>query len=671
MYLTKVDIQNFRVFYGAHTVDFASRKGKALTIFHGETGAGKTTLLNAIHWCLTGKLTPGVKNKEIVNHDAVLEDEFDYFVELSFEHEGKDYRFKRGLENGGLVCKLIILEEDGNHKPYTGDGERFIQKIIPRDLIKWFFFDGEAIDKFSLGSSDFKKNLRETLGFLYVDKLKSDLSKALSKKQRQVSALINDSEIKKLQEAKDRVEIVMPPQEERRNTLLTEEKQNEIQQDEVDRHLSNMPKVSELQKRRSSLEREIKFLQSEKDATQKIIIHLLASSSAPIFLREDAEKLEKIFEIKEVEGKLPAPYSNQLVDDILRSNVCICGRTVESGSKEEIEINKLLEFANTSELNFRLTQARYLIQDIKTVSSSFLSKLEKLREKVSSIDSKIALALSDIDEVGSSIRQTDIAETNRLEDLRTRLRSENKKIHAERVVVENSIQQNKRTLIDLGIKIDTLSKKIGGNKKLLKEIDKINKVLLFTEKQSVHQEEQVLRILNSELNASLKQFLTKNYVTRIDPDSYKVILIDEDGRLVAESTGEGQILKFAFISTLIAIAAKRTKEQIEFLVEPTVAPLVLDAPFSTLDEHSGSSVAKAVADNVDQLVLMGNEKAWDISVESSLKPFIGKQYLIVQRAKGPRNDRVIKKITLNGKEYELNEYESERNDSYIKEVVLK
>jgi DNA sulfur modification protein DndD len=146
---------------------------------------------------------------------------------------------------------------------------------------------------------------------------------------------------------------------------------------------------------------------------------------------------------------------------------------------------------------------------------------------------------------------------------------------------------------------------------------------------------------------------------------------DEDSRLVIESTGEGQILKFAFISTLIAIAAKRTKEQIEFLVEPTVAPLVLDAPFSTLDEHSGSSVAKAVANNVDQLVLLGNEKAWDISVENALKPFIGKQYLIVQRARGPRADRVIKKITLNGNEYDLNEYESERNDSYIKEVVLK
>jgi DNA sulfur modification protein DndD len=671
--LKRLDIENFRLFYGAHTIDFATEKGKSVTVFHGENGAGKTTLLNAIHWCLTNKFTPGVNKPDvIINDEATFEGNTDCFVELWFEHDGVDYRLKRGFENGLSILKLLKIE-DGNTKPIAEgrNVDRFIQKIVPKELVKWFFFDGEAIAAFSLsGSKSFKSDLRETLGFLYVDKLQEDLEVCLSKKQRQVSIGTNDKDLKKLQESIDRIEHVMP--------LLLENKANherdlaqlEIQQRENDRNLSSQPQVSELTKRRSELERAKKTLEDNKDAVKKNTIYLLAHSASALYVNKEAVILEKSFQVKEVEGKLPAPYSNQLVADILNSELCVCGRPVKHGTKEEECINKLLEFANTTEINARLNEVRLLIRNIENLSDPFLAKLEAYRKKSSEIDRTIAETVADIDEVTQAINAADTEEVKRLEQERNDLRQRHSQVFSDQRMNDQSIASNKRNILDLRSKIDTAAKKLGVNKKLQSEISKIERLIDYLNRKSKEKEDQVLRVLETELNNSLKKYLTKNFTARIDPDSYKVSLLNDTGGNVGESTGEGQVLKFAFISTLIAIASKKSGEKIDFLVDPTVAPLVLDAPLSTLDTEYGSSVATTLAKNVEQLVLMGNAKSWDGKVEESLSPFMGKEYLIVSRARGPQGDKPNKKIMLNQKPYDMNEYDFERNDSYIKEIGL-
>ena len=673
MLLKRLDIENFRLFYGAHTIDFAIEKGKSVTVFHGENGAGKTTLLNAIHWCLTNKFTPGVNKPDvIINDDATIEGNKDCFVELWFEHDGVDYRLKRGFENGASILKLLKIE-DGNTKPIAEgrNVDRFIQKIVPKELVKWFFFDGEAIAAFSLsGSKSFKSDLRETLGFLYVDKLQEDLEVCLSKKGRQVSIGTNDKDLKKLQESIDGIEHVMPLLLENKARHERDLAQLEIQQRENDRNLSNQPQVSELTKRRSELERAKRTLEDNKEAVKKNTIYLLAHSASALYVNKEAVILEKSFQVKEVEGKLPAPYSNQLVADILNSELCVCGRPVKHGTKEEECINKLLEFANTTEINARLNEVRLLIRNIENLSDPFLEKLETYRKKSSEIDRTIAETVADIDEVTQAINAADTEEVKRLEQERNNLRQRHSQVFADQRINEQSIISNRRNIAELRSKIDTAAKKLGVNKKLQSEISKIERLIDYLNRKSKEKEDQVLRVLEIELNNSLKKYLTKNFTAKIDPDSYKVSLLNDAGGNVGESTGEGQVLKFAFISTLIAIASKKSSEKIDFLVDPTVAPLVLDAPLSTLDTEYGSSVATTLAKNVEQLVLMGNAKSWDGKVEESLSPFMGKEYLIVSRARGPQGDKPNKKITLNHKPHDMNEYDSERNDSYIKEIGL-
>lgn len=674
MLLTRLDIQNFRVFNGAHTIDFATEPGKSVTVFHGENGAGKTTIVNAIHWCLTEDFTPSFKNKEIwINKDAFEAGERECFVELSFDHKGNSYRLRRGIVDARSVLTLVQVV-DGNTQlvPGNPNPNKFIEKIIPKDLVKWFFFDAEAIGAFELsGSSKFKRDLRETFGFSVVDKLLTDLDGCLSAKNKEVTTATNDKNLKTIQANIESIENSLPTLQSRQSSLDQEIHDVQILQASNEKKLGQQPQIRELQKTRLIFERNKSNYQKEKEALQKRIVTLVGASAGPLFAKVNAVKLANDLEDKEVKGKLPAPYSDQLVEDILEEKKCICGREVKHGTPEEASIKSLLEYANTSELNKRINAVRYLITDIREKADKFVPTLIDLRQQVEAADLKIAETTSDIDEISEKIRYTDEAEVQRLENERDELKKRYTRLISDKAIIDSSLQSQNRSLQDYKTQYEIASRKLNVSKKLLKDIGKINKIKSYIEEKSKAREEQTLKVLTAELNATLNKYLTKHFTAVIDPASYKVTLVDDQGQAVSgDSTGEGQILKFAFISMIVAICAKRTKEKIDFISEPTVAPLVLDAPLSTLDESYRSSVVKSLAENVEQLVLMGSSSAWSVGVEDALKECIGKEYLIVSRARGERGDRPIKSLQVKGRVYELNEYEHDKYDSYFKEIPV-
>lgn len=183
MLLTKITLTDFRQFRGTQTVEFSTDIEKNVTIILGENGAGKTTFAQAFQWCLYGATEfkdPIVLNKKVSMEMRPSEERY-VSVKLDLIHKNRPYTIKREQKyttnsNGELntpnstVLSMEYKANDGQQEFVKEDEiELIIKEILPKDLSKYFFFDGERINNMSkeinVGKSEeFAEAVRRLLG---------------------------------------------------------------------------------------------------------------------------------------------------------------------------------------------------------------------------------------------------------------------------------------------------------------------------------------------------------------------------------------------------------------------------------------------------------------------------------------------------------------------------
>ena len=673
MRLLSLVISDFRGFYGVQQVKFAAEDQKRVTVLHGENGAGKTNFLNAIHWCITGKFTPRFQDQKLlVNKEAFKEGQRECSVEILFKDEkssgDKEYRVRRSATNEKQTSFEVFEIDRGNSK-LIDRGESLIQLLLPSGLISWFFFDAEAIGALELsGSDEFKRGIRKTLGFELIDRLLLDLDSVQAKIRREVANQSNDKQLLALQKDMDNIDMVLPGQKSTLEALQERIKETGIAMSQNSASLGKLPQSEPLQRRRDAEENKKRRLEDDHGSYSAKAAALIGRAAPALILNDLTSKLEGKLEDQEVKGRLPAPYSDQLVKDILERELCICGRPVEDGSHEAHKINELLQFASTGVLNQRISAVRYLIRDIERDYSEFPVQIAEVRQQISSIDRDIAKCEEEIKDLTKQLQGIDVSEIQKLERERQQLQREFASLHQQEGAIAHQIEQNMKRYKDLKAQHEAASRKLKVSEKLKTQLNKVERLTNYIRRSLHDQETRALHILALELNSILEKYLTKHYRAKINAANYAVQLVDADGKNLGHSTGEGQVLKFAFIATVVALAAKKTQEKIQWLTEPTIAPLVLDAPFSALDPEYQGSVAKNLALQTTQLVLMISSAAWSEKVASALDGLIGRRYLITSQESGPQGSKPIKSLSINGKVYLLNSYDAERTQSMLQEV---
>lgn len=670
MFLVQLKLCNFRGFYGTQVIDFAPIGTKAVTIIHGENGAGKTNLLNAIFWCLTNAFTPRLSNPELlINKAARTEDkDSECFVDLVFSHEGRDYQAIRTVTGRNDSSLGLYHLKDGVPHPVANQ-QQFIERIIPKALSRWFFFDAEAIGELELsGSEEFRRSLRRILGFELVDVLLEDLQQCLSKKQRNLANVANSKTLVEIQGKIEGVERVLPAQRAKLVELDKELHELDAKIEHLESQLRALPKSKPLQERRSRLD----ALRKQRVVTRKELrdqeARFVGESAPAVLAITHAIRFEDQLHIKENTGKLPAPYSEQLVEDILRDAMCVCGRPVAHDSREEEKIRGLLKNASTTGFNARVRSIQYLLKDIRSTHGRYEETLANFKKKIEATDTEIADIDSELKGIREELQLIDEESIRVIEDSRAKANSAFRAQLGQQAVLQNLIAKNEESIVELRRRYDNESQKLGHGKAVQKEIDKIKRLSDYIISTLKAQEIRALTVLQIELNRVLGNYLTKHFTARVNPKTYEVELLDTQGRQVGRSTGEGQVLKFAFITTIVALAGRKTQEKIDFLAEPTVAPLVLDAPFSALDPDYQGSVAENLASQSTQLVLLLSSAAWGESVAKALQGHVGKRYMLVSKESGQRGRKPVKTMTLAGKVLTLNEYDAERDESVILEI---
>jgi len=209
MFLNKVEINNFRVYYGKNILDFGrsrSAEGRNVYIIGGLTGYGKTSLLTAIILGLLGKNATHLafdeetasnfnidsQYKKLLQKNfsktAIVKGEQQMSVKLIFDDQGTELHVERKwwFDDQGILQdeELNVFQNGAPLEIARGVDpqelkEEFIETKIPPQVAKFFFFDGEEIRKIAEKdpSGAVVSGLNSLLGFAMLQRLEEDLEK--------------------------------------------------------------------------------------------------------------------------------------------------------------------------------------------------------------------------------------------------------------------------------------------------------------------------------------------------------------------------------------------------------------------------------------------------------------------------------------------------------------
>lgn len=182
MKIKKIILYNIGPYVDKNTFDLTSDDTRNIVLIGGKNGAGKTTFFKSIKTCLYGCRVwgfeaPGKEYFSIIENLLNTKLRYDLSargyveVELVF-NDGKQietYRLhrewekeKKGIEESFLIYKDDELLDAENHLNFIN----YLLSIIPPDMFNFYFFDGESIADFFLGSKG-GKNFKNAFLKLY------------------------------------------------------------------------------------------------------------------------------------------------------------------------------------------------------------------------------------------------------------------------------------------------------------------------------------------------------------------------------------------------------------------------------------------------------------------------------------------------------------------------
>ena len=184
MKIKRIQIKNIGPYINENTFQFdVSDLTKRLALIGGKNGAGKTTLFNAIKICLYGCIAYGFESnnakyyaeiEKIINTNEKLKKigDAEVIIDLLFD-DGKDdytYTFARSWKVvGSKISESFTVYKNGIplSSAERSDFESYLLQMLPPNLFRFYFFDGEKISDFVFNSnknSDFKEAFLKLCG---------------------------------------------------------------------------------------------------------------------------------------------------------------------------------------------------------------------------------------------------------------------------------------------------------------------------------------------------------------------------------------------------------------------------------------------------------------------------------------------------------------------------
>lgn len=669
----KIELKNFRQFYGEQTIQFSTDPQKNITLIHAENGTGKTAFLNAILWCLFEIHTDNFKDpKKLLNKVAKIKGNNSYGVSIEFEDDkGKIFLVQRSFGVGGNTFRVFSLEGDSYKE--INNPNSFVNSVIPKDMAKYFFFQGEGIGKMSgnKGTSVVKTAVREILGFTVAEQAIGDLQSIKKEYQRSFSNADKSGELAKLQREITELETNIQESEKQQSKIIESialyNDKLSVLEDKLSN--SNSSVIKQVHSQRKSAELSLQREEGRYRTAKSEKTQLISEFATTVFGFSLSNLALDFINEEEYKGTIPAPFNQQLVSDILSASTCICGSDITPGSAAFNKIQALLKKASDPLLERRVGRARAQLTVLKNDNAKakqrFLANMRSLSESENAIkDLK-----KEVEELSIKIQGAEsIDDINSLEKERSRIK--NNLIQEERTSerVKINLESYKNNLIQKQSelnKLDTYDTELKKYSKLIEYTKKIETVIQST--LNTAEKDVELEII-SKVNKYLEQFVRQDYRAKLNPVTFEIRLVDKDDQVVPESDGQALLLSLTFIAALIELSSERKNAQGQILTPGAIAPFIVDAPFGDLDNKYKGHVAQAIPDAVGQVVFLLSSSHWQGTVEENIRPKIGMEYNMVLEVTSSSDNKQDDFIYVQNNKYETVRYSKEVERTVLEKV---
>lgn len=641
MLLESIKLENFRQFRNEY-IEFAQgADGKNVTIIIGDNGTGKTTFAQAFFWCMYGETEFSDKNmlNKLVASELKPGQESKVQVTLKLRHGNVSYTLMREqtyrkdysnrIKGDNTVFDIAIKDANGNTsyvKKTLCEGE--VKSILPKELSKYFFFDGERIEKMSKDIStgkkatDFAEAVKGLLG------LNAMFSAIQHFNPRIKNSVINSYESSysagsntKIQEYTKTIERCK--EEVARIDARLEELENQIGQAssrkaEKVEEIKQYTEGEELQRQKEKLLQRIETAKASRSTVIKEISRSFNANMSSFFSVSLILRSLEFLSGKDFAGKdIPFMHA-KTIEYLLKQKVCICGTHLDEGSVPYNKVKELIDFLPPQSISTTISDFK---KESKRRANSRQDLFGDIRDKLAVISKQD----EDLIELNDDLRAIEGKLSGG--DVRGTVRA----INAEIQLCDQTIKKGQTERDQLLIKKGGFEKDAGRadterrnltllddkNKKI--EIYKAYAERIYKELQAVYvsSEAEIRRKLETTINEIFKTIYEGGLSLTIDEKYHISVYADDYDGDVETSTAQSISVIFAFITGIIKMARenRNATDENAKLLSSEPYPLVMDAPLSAFDKRRIKTVCESLPNTAEQVIIFIKDTDGELAEE--------------------------------------------------------
>src|SRR5690606_25021508 len=127
---------------------------------------------------------------------------------------------------------------------------------------------------------------------------------------------------------------------------------------------------------------------------------------------------------KEHRGRIPSPYNEEFVKDVLNAEVCICGAPLVPGSTESHKVASLLQKAANQVMRERITKVRGRLSSLKAERAKAPNRLTTAKTRLAEANDEFSTAEAQLGEISDKLKGINFEDIAEREQRRGELRRE-------------------------------------------------------------------------------------------------------------------------------------------------------------------------------------------------------------------------------------------------------